>query len=108
MKLNMIFAVELTTEEAEKELEKIRLDTVADLREGLVIFGKRFFGDYPHPTPLPPISGSASATVTGNRTLIIAMTGRNALSIELIKPTGEQAIVSYSLEKILKHEWHID
>ena len=41
-------------------------------------------------------------------TLIIAMTGRNALSIELIKPTGEQAIVSYSLEEILKHEWHID
>ena len=54
----------------------------------------------------PPKSGSA--TVTGNRTLIIAMTGRNALSIELIKPTGEQAIVSYSLEEILKHEWHID
>ena len=46
--------------------------------------------------------------MTGNRTLIIAMTGRNALSIELIKPTGEQAIMSYSLEEILKHEWHID
>ena len=46
--------------------------------------------------------------MTGNRTLIIAMTGRNTLSIELIKPTGEQAIVSYSLEEILKHEWHID
>ena len=46
--------------------------------------------------------------MTGNQTLIIAMTGRNALSIELIKPTGEQAIVSYSLEEILKHEWHID
>ena len=46
--------------------------------------------------------------MTGNQTLIIAMTGRNTLSIELIKPPGEQAIVSYSLEEILKHEWHID
>ena len=60
------------------------------------------------PPPPPLISESGSATVTGNRTLIIAMTGRNALSIELIKPTGEQAIMSYSLEEILKHEWHID
>ena len=46
--------------------------------------------------------------MTGNRTLIIAMTGRNALSIELIKPTGEQAIVSYSVEEILRHEGHRD
>ena len=58
--------------------------------------------------PPPLISESGSATVTGYRTLIIAMTGRDALSIELIKPTGEQAIVSYSIEEILKHEWHID
>ena len=78
---------------------------MADLREGPrggggpLFLGKNFLED-------PPKSGSA--TVTGNRTLIIAMTGRNALSIELIKPTGEQAIVSYSLEEILKHDWHID
>ena len=32
--------------------------------------------------------------LTGNRTLTFAMTGRNALSTELIKPAGEQAIVS--------------
>ena len=36
------------------------------------------------------ISGS-----TWDWTLTFAMTGRNALSIELIKLTGEQAIVSY-------------
>ena len=30
--------------------------------------------------------------LTGNGTLTFAMTGRNALSTELIKPTGEQAI----------------
>ena len=71
---------------------------------GGVILRKEFFGG----PPPPLISESGSATVTGNRTLIIAMTGRNALSIELIKPTGEQAIMSYSLEEILKHEWHID
>ena len=85
---------------------------MADLREGprgggAVILRKEFFGGPPPPPP-PLISESGSATVTGNRTLIISMTGRNALSIELIKPTGEQAIVSYSLEEILKHEWHID
>lgn len=67
--------------------------------------GKNFLED---PPPPPLISESGSATVTGNQTLIIAMTGRNTLSIELIKPPGEQAIVSYSLEEILKHEWHID
>ena len=84
---------------------------MADLREGPrgeggppLFLGKNFLED----PPPPLISESGSATVTGNRTLIIAMTGRNALSIELIKPTGEQAIVSYSLEEILKHEWHID
>ena len=82
---------------------------MADLREGPgragppLFLGKNFLAD-----PPPVISGSGSATATGNRTLIIAMTGRNTLSIELIKPTGEQAIVSYSLEDILKHEWHID
>ena len=32
--------------------------------------------------------------MTGNLTLILAMAGRNALSVELIKPTGDQAIVS--------------
>ena len=81
---------------------------MADLREGAgggpVILRKEFFGG----PPPPLISESGSATVTGNQTLIIAMTGRNTLSIELIKPPGEQAIVSYSLEEILKHEWHID
>ena len=30
--------------------------------------------------------------LTGNGTLTFAMTGRNALSTELMKPTGEQAI----------------
>ena len=35
-----------------------------------------------------------NSILTGNRTLIYAMTGRNALSIKSIKPTGEQAIVS--------------
>ena len=83
---------------------------MADLREGPgragppLFLGKNFLAD----PPPPVISGSGSATATGNRTLIIAMTGRNTLSIELIKPTGEQAIVCYSLEEILKHEWHID
>ena len=31
--------------------------------------------------------------LTGNGALTFAMTGRNALSTELMKPTGEQAIV---------------
>ena len=94
MKLKMI--LELTTKEVEKELEKkIRLDTVADLREGPGGAGPPLFlGKNGLEDPPPLISGSGSATVTGNRTLIIAMTGRNALSIQLIKPTGEQAIVS--------------
>ena len=35
-----------------------------------------------------------SILTTGNRTLIYAMTGRNASAIKSIKPTGEQAIVS--------------
>ena len=40
--------------------------------------------------------------------MTIAMTGRNALSIELVKPTGEQAIVSHFIVEISKHEWHTD
>ena len=93
--------LELTTKEVEKKLEKkkLRLDTVADLREGPrgggVILRKEFFGG----PPSPLISESGSATVTGNRTLIIAMTGRNALSIELIKPPGEQVKLSEIKEK---------
>ena len=71
----------------------------------LLCLGKNIFGDSPPP---PLISGSISPTMTGNQTLTIAMTGRNALSIELIKPTGEQDIVSYFVEEILKQEWHID
>ena len=75
---------------------------MADLREGArggggVILRKEFFGG-PNPPP-PLISESGSATVTGNRTLIIAMTGRNALSIELIKPPGEQVKLSEIKEK---------
>ena len=82
--------LELSTKEVEKELEKkIRLDTVADLREGPpggpLFLGKNFLEDLPPPHPL--ISESGSATVTGNRTLIIAMTGRNALSIEANQAT---------------------
>ena len=48
--------VELSTKEVEKELEKkIRLDTVADLREGSrggpLFLGKNFLDDPPPPTP---------------------------------------------------------
>ena len=38
----------------------------------------------------------------GNRTMTFAMAGLNALSIELIKPTGEQAIVSSLPSSILR------
>ena len=47
--------------------------------------------------------------MTGNLTLILAMAGRNALSVELIKPTGDQAIVSsYFIQLLLNGRVHKD
>ena len=46
--------------------------------------------------------------LTGNRILTLALIGLNALSCELIKPTGEQAIMSSYYTQWWKwHEQHL-